>query len=200
MVRNHRKPSKVMVKKSKTIEKPLIAMVRPPKNIQWWWSPQNHWKFTMVSSKPLKFTMVSLKPLNLSMVLSNQYSLKRIELSCGHNTILIWLFWRKVYSQSSLIFIAAHCSCRPNLPHPTIIQQPPNESFISIAPLFDICRPCYKINCAKHNEKWTFVRLTHLWTYTEFVAIINGGRHFFSGVEFHTVKWCMYGPYHMDFH
>ena len=40
MVRNHQKPSKAMVKKSKTIEKPLIAMVRPPKNIQWWWSPQ----------------------------------------------------------------------------------------------------------------------------------------------------------------
>ena len=40
MVRNHRKPLKAMVEKSKTIEKPLMAMVRPPKNIQWWWSPQ----------------------------------------------------------------------------------------------------------------------------------------------------------------
>ena len=42
-------------------------------------------ELTMVSSKPLKLTMVSLKPLNLSMVLSNQYSLKRMKLSCGHN-------------------------------------------------------------------------------------------------------------------
>ena len=40
MVRNHRKTLKAMVEKSKTIEKPLMAMVRPPKNIQWWWSPQ----------------------------------------------------------------------------------------------------------------------------------------------------------------
>ena len=40
-------------------------------------------ELTMVSSKPLKLTMVSLKPLNLSMVLSNQYSLKRMKLSCG---------------------------------------------------------------------------------------------------------------------
>ena len=34
-------------------------------------------------------------------------------------TILIWLFCRQVYCQSSLIFIAVHCSCKPNLPHPT---------------------------------------------------------------------------------
>jgi len=46
---------------------------------------KNHCKFAMVSSKPLKFTMVSKKTLNLSMVLSNQYSVKTIELSCGHN-------------------------------------------------------------------------------------------------------------------
>ena len=26
-------------------------------------------------------------------------------------------------------------------------------------------QPCYKINCAKHNEKWSYVRSTHLWTY-----------------------------------
>ena len=34
-------------------------------------------------------------------------------------TILIWLCCSKVYCQSSLIFIAAHCSYKPNLPHPT---------------------------------------------------------------------------------
>ena len=37
---NGPEPLKAMVEKSKTIEKPLIAMVRQPKNIQWWWSPQ----------------------------------------------------------------------------------------------------------------------------------------------------------------
>ena len=81
---------------SKTIESDGRKIKKPSKNHWWQWSDRqktfngdgllkNHWKFTMVSSKPLKLTMVSLKPLNLSMVLSNQYSLKRMELSCGHN-------------------------------------------------------------------------------------------------------------------
>ena len=37
----------------------------------------------------------------------------------GVLTILIWLCCSLVYCQSSLIFIAAHCSYKPNLPHPT---------------------------------------------------------------------------------
>ena len=39
-------------------------------------------------------------------------------------------------------------------------------------------QPCYKINCAKHNEKWSLVNI--------FLAKINVGRHFLSGVEFYT--------------
>ena len=39
-------------------------------------------------------------------------------------------------------------------------------------------QPCYKINCAKHNEKWSLVNI--------FLARINVGRHFLSGVEFYT--------------
>ena len=44
-----------MVAKPKTIEKPLIAMVRPPKNIQWLWSP----------SKPLKISNGLLKTIEM---------------------------------------------------------------------------------------------------------------------------------------
>ena len=56
------------------------------------------------------------KPLNLSMVLSNQYSLKGMELYCGHNYYnidLALLLW------SQLFLIHIYCSCKPNLPHPT---------------------------------------------------------------------------------
>ena len=70
-------------KNEKTIEKSLMAMVRLPKTFNGDGLLKNHWKFAMVSSKPLKIAMVSSKPLNLSMVLLNQYFLKRMELSCG---------------------------------------------------------------------------------------------------------------------
>ena len=46
------------------------------------------------------------------------------------------------------------------------------------APQSSTGQPCYKINCAKHNEKWSLVNI--------FLAKINVGRHFLSGVEFYT--------------
>ena len=69
----------------KNIVKPLMAMVRPPKNIQWWWSPQKPLKICNGLFKTIEIYNGFLKTLNLSMVLSNQYSVKTIELSCGHN-------------------------------------------------------------------------------------------------------------------
>ena len=47
---------------------------------------KNHWQFAMVSSKLLKFTMVSKKPNELDKgPFKKQYTLKRMELSFGHN-------------------------------------------------------------------------------------------------------------------
>ena len=124
MVQNHRKPLKAMVARPKTIEKPLIAMVRPPKNIQWWWSPPKPLKISNGLLKPLKISngllktieMLNgfLKIIQLDLVSSNQWnsqcSLKRTELSCGHNiTNLDYVFWSLAcHCQSFLIIIAAH--------------------------------------------------------------------------------------------
>merc|ERR1712018_406184 len=73
----------------------------------------------MVSSRPLKLTMVSLKPLNCQWSSQINILLKEWNYPVVTITILSWLFCSKVYCQSSLIFIAAHCSCKPNLPHAT---------------------------------------------------------------------------------
>ena len=61
MIRNHWKPLKVMDTKSETIEKPLIAMVRPPSlqnywNVQWFqkktqWTWQGSFQKTIFSQE-----------------------------------------------------------------------------------------------------------------------------------------------------
>ena len=108
MVQNHRKPLKAMVARPKTIEKPLIAMVRPPKNIQWWWSPPKPLKISNGLLKTIDNFQWSLKNhwnvqwfpkiIQLDLVSSNQWnsqcSLKRMEISSGHNiTHLDCVFW-----------------------------------------------------------------------------------------------------------
>jgi len=120
MVRNHRKPLKAMVATSKTIVKPLMAMVRPPKKHS----------MVMVSSKTIENMQWSLQNhWNLQWFLKNYWTcqwssqinilLKQLNYPVVTFTILIWLCCSKVYCQLSLIFIAAHCSYKPNLPHPT---------------------------------------------------------------------------------
>ena len=79
MVHNHRKPLKAMVARSKTIEKTLMAMVRQPKNIQWWWSSQKPLKISNGLFKTIEIFNGLLKLLNLTM-----FS-KGMELCCGHN-------------------------------------------------------------------------------------------------------------------
>ena len=83
MVWNHRKPLKAMVEKWKTIEKPLMAMVRPPKNIQWWWSPQKPLKICNGLFKTIENYNGFLKTIELVNGSLKLYSLKRMELSCG---------------------------------------------------------------------------------------------------------------------
>jgi len=108
MVRNHRKPLKAMVATSKTIVKPLMAMVRPPKkhsmvmvssktieNLQW--SLQNYWNLQWF---PKKHWICQWSPqINIL--------LKQLNYPVVTITILIWLCCSKVYCQSSLIFIAS---------------------------------------------------------------------------------------------
>ena len=118
MVRNHRKPLKAMVATSKTIVKPLMAMVRPPKkhsmvmvssktieNLQW--SLQNQWNLLRFSKK--HWTCQWSSQINIL--------LKQLNYPVVTITILIWLCCSKVYCQSSLIFIAAHCSYKTNQNH-----------------------------------------------------------------------------------
>ena len=93
MVRPPKKHSMVMVS-SKTIE-----------NLQW--SLQNHWNLQWFPKK--HWTCQWSSQINIL--------LKQLNYPVVTITILIWLCCSKVYCQSSLIFIAAHCSCKPNLPH-----------------------------------------------------------------------------------
>ena len=107
MVRNHRKPLKAMVATSKnhrktidgngqTAQKHSMVMVssKTIENLQWYlqnhwnlqWFPKNHWTCQWSSQ-----INILLKEWNYPVVTI---------------TILIWLFCSKVYSQSSLIFIA----------------------------------------------------------------------------------------------
>ena len=95
MVRPPKKHSMVMVS-SKTIE-----------NLQW--SLQNHWNLQWIPKK--HWTCQWSSQINIL--------LKQLNYPVVTITILIWLCCSKVYCQSSLIFIAAHCSYKPNLPHPT---------------------------------------------------------------------------------
>ena len=95
MVRPPKKHSMVMVS-SKTIE-----------NLQW--SLQNHWNLQWFPKK--HWTCQWSSQINIL--------LKQLNYPVVTITILIWLCCSKVYCQSSLIFIAAHCRYKPNLPHPT---------------------------------------------------------------------------------
>ena len=129
MVRNHRKPLKAMVAISKTIVKPLIAMVRPPKkhsmvmvssktieNLQW--SLQNHWNLQWIPKK--HWTCQWSSQINIL--------LKQLNYPVVTFTILIWLCCSKVYCQLSLIFIAAHCSYKPNIANlKTIVDHCPQN-------------------------------------------------------------------------
>ena len=105
-IKNHRK---TIDGNGQTAKKHSMVMVssKTIENLQWslqnhWnlqWFPKNHWTCQWSSQ-----INILLKEWNYPVVTI---------------TILIWLFCRKVYCQSSLIFIAVHCSCKPNLPHPT---------------------------------------------------------------------------------
>ena len=76
-------------------------------NLQW--SLQNHWNLQWIPKK--HWTCQWSSQINIL--------LKQLNYPVVTITILIWLCCSKVYCQSSLIFIAAHCSYKPNLPHPT---------------------------------------------------------------------------------
>ena len=93
MVRPPKKHSMVMVS-SKTIE-----------NLQW--SLQNHWNLQWFPKK--HWTCQWSSQINIL--------LKQLNYPVVTFTILIWLCCSKVYCQSSLIFIAAHCSYKPNQNH-----------------------------------------------------------------------------------
>ena len=141
MVPNHRKPLKAMVTKSKTIEKPLIAMVRLPKNIQWRWSPQ----------KPLKFAMVTSKP-NSQWFPKNHWTcqwssqiniiLKVVNYPVVTISILIWLVCSKVWISCLDIYCRALqlqtklTSCQLSFCMLYTVTSSPPESFIRIALLF----------------------------------------------------------------
>ena len=120
MVWNHRKPLKAMVATSKnhrktidgngqTAQKHSMVMVssKTIENLQW--SLQNHWNLQWIPKK--HWTCQWSSQINIL--------LKQLNYPVVTITILIWLCCSKVYCQSSLIFIAAHCSYKPNLPHPT---------------------------------------------------------------------------------
>ena len=118
MVRNHRKPLKAMVATSKnhrktidgngqTAQKHSMVMVssKTIENLQW--SLQNHWNLQWIPKK--HWTCQWSSPINIL--------LKQLNYPVVTFTILIWLCCSKVYCQSSLIFIAAHCSYKPNQNH-----------------------------------------------------------------------------------
>ena len=118
MVRNHRKPLKAMVATSKnyrktidgngqTAQKHSMVMVssKTIENLQW--SLQNHWNLQWIPKK--HWTCKWSSQINIL--------LKQLNYPVVTFTILIWLCCSKVYCQSSLIFIAAHCSYKPNQNH-----------------------------------------------------------------------------------
>ena len=84
---------------SKTIETNGWTTPKPLKNHQCQWSAnqktingdgvlQNHWKFSMVSSKPLKFSMVSSKSLEMSIVNILYRKLKLLVVTITHLNLL----------------------------------------------------------------------------------------------------------------
>ena len=152
-----------------------MAMVRPPKkhsmvmvssktieNLQW--SLQNHWNLQWFPKK--HWTCQWSSQINIL--------LKQLNYPVVTITILIWLCCSKVYCQSSLIFIAAHCSYKPNLPHPTF---------------------CMLIYCILLKTGNIFLKKSDfllgspsLWP----LHWIYWSGHTFSLVlcDFHTAKWC----------
>ena len=74
-------------------------------NLQW--SLQNHWNLQWFPKK--HWTCQWSSQINIL--------LKQLNYPVVTFTILIWLCCSKVYCQSSLIFIAAHCSYKPNQNH-----------------------------------------------------------------------------------
>ena len=105
MVRNHRKPLKAMVATSKTIVNHWWQWSDRPKTFNGDGLLKNHWKFAMVSSKPLKFTMVPKKHWTCQYSSQINILLKQLNYPVVTITILIWLCCSKVYCQSSLINI-----------------------------------------------------------------------------------------------
>ena len=100
MVRPPKKHLMVMVS-SKTIE-----------NLQW--SLQNHWNLQWIPKK--HWTCQWSSQINIL--------LKQLNYPVVTITILIWLCCSKVYCQTSLIFIAAHCSYKPNHTKPLLTSKP----------------------------------------------------------------------------
>ena len=89
-------------------------------NLQW--CLQNHWNLQWIPKK--HWTCQWSSQINIL--------LKQLNYPVVTITILIWLCCSKVYCQSSLIFIAAHCSYKPNLPHPTL-------SIVNLKTIVDHC-------------------------------------------------------------
>ena len=126
MVQNHWKPLKAMVARPKTIEKPLIAMVRPPKNIQWWWSPPKPLKISNGLLKTIENFQWSLKnhwnvqwfPKNHSTWLGLLKSMKFTVFSKKNGTFL----WSQYY-QSWL------CLLKSSLPLPVVLNN--HSRFVS---------------------------------------------------------------------
>ena len=85
------KPSlTIALKILKTIEKPLIPMVGPSKNIQWWWS-----NVVKTIEKPLKSMVAWKKTLTIP-------SLWKIDHCCGLTLVLNIMLWYfgKIFNKS----------------------------------------------------------------------------------------------------
>ena len=156
-------------------------MVRPPKNIQWWWSPQ----------KPLK---------NCNGLFSCQWK----NLQCGQASV----WWPEKEPGCGNCKWFGHCTWLPHEEKKS--SRVSSLPTVSCSTVFD-WSALLQDNCAKHNEKWSWMRYfdwycillktgsillksdfllgwPSLWP----LHWIYWSGHTFSLVlcDFHTAKWC----------
>ena len=154
MVQNHRKPLKAMVARPKTIEKPLIAMIRPTKNIQWWWSSPKPLTISNGLLKTIENFQWSLKnhwnvqwfPKNHSTWLGLLKSMKFTVFSKKNGTFLwsqyyqSWLCSFEVKSSLPLLVVLNNhchaCSRKPNSANPWKVFSPPESLILPLFPSY----------------------------------------------------------------
>ena len=103
-------------------------MVRPPKNIQWWWSPQ----------KPLK---------NCNGLFSCQWK----NLQCGQASV----WWPEKEPGCGNCKWFGHCTWLPHEEKKS--SRVSSLPTVSCSTVFD-WSALLQDNCAKHNEKWSWMR------------------------------------------